>query len=40
MNAPPQLQFIVDDGSQYAALAKYVNGAKSAISVELSGVMS
>jgi hypothetical protein len=39
-NAPPQLQFIVVDGLQYAALAKYVNGANSLICVGLRAVIA
>lgn len=35
VNAPPQLQFLVVDGWQYAVLAKYVNGANSLIWVRL-----
>jgi len=40
VNAPPQSQFLVRDGLQYAALAKCENGANPAICVELSVVMS
>ena len=40
MNALPHVQFIVFDGSQYAALAKCVNGAKVSICAELSGVIA
>jgi hypothetical protein len=40
VTAPPQSQFFVNDGLQYAALAKCVNGANPAICVELSVVMS
>jgi hypothetical protein len=36
----PQLQLAVLDGSQYAALAKYVNGAKALICGVLSGVIA
>ncbi len=36
-NPPPQLQFIVVEGLQYAVLAKWVNGAYDAIWLELSG---
>jgi len=36
-DAPPQLQFIVVEGLQYAVLAKWVNGAYDAIWLELSG---
>jgi hypothetical protein len=34
-NAPPQVQFMVVDGWQYAVLAKCVNGANSSIWVGL-----
>lgn len=40
MNAPPHVHVVVFDGSQYAALAKCVNGAKVSISAELSGVIA
>ena len=39
-NVPPQVQLLVNDGLQYAALAKCVNGANPAICVELSVVIS
>jgi len=38
-DAPPQLQFIVVEGLQYAVLAKCVNGAYDEIWLEPSGVI-
>jgi hypothetical protein len=39
-DTPPQLQFPVVEGLQYAALAKFVNGANASICVELSVVIA
>ncbi len=39
-DAPPQLQLSVVEGSQYAVLANWVNGANDAIWLELSGVIA
>jgi hypothetical protein len=39
-DTPPQVQFPVVEGLQYAALAKFVNGANASICVELSVVIA
>jgi hypothetical protein len=40
IDTPPQLQLIVNEGLQYAVLAKCVNGVNASISVELSVVIA